>query len=717
MADPDVLQLPPVKAETGVAAVGGVAARRFIHTDEGRGGPKRHLIYEAGADGLRFRAAGATRDRAAAKLGPIAVAWAPAGEAERNRVAARRDAFLRAYVEALFDGPPKRLTVDQVIANAREFLQNLPKATRDLLNFAMRVLEVLLGPDFADLDVAARQRRILDESSGLFRDLGRLRTIFYASYFRDPATFEDTGFKPPPARTGAPKFSDRDDLKMTALAGGERFDWVVIGSGAGGAAAAAALARAGKSVIVLERGSYFAVKDLRLKDTEQYARIYVAGGLQTTADRTISVMQASAIGGSSLINNCICFRLAEDGWTHPDARDVIASWGSKFDIHVDRDKLDRAFLHIEEELGVHEVGDEQAGANGRHLLEAWKNWLNGPFATAADVKAPFRAFKMNFGKQTAAQDRHCWGCGYCNSGCAYDRKNTVAQTLLVRAQEHGAKLAPNAEVVRVVLDDPPARRARSVEVLQGGRRRIVAANEGVVVAAGVGASTEVLRRSGIRDSQLGRKVTCNLACTIPALMPKVMNSWQGAQMATYVDRGTHLIESWFHPPATFAAAVGGWFDDHLSRMANYSRLVCMGLVMPTTDGEVIDGQLSIRLGPDEVKRLRRHVEDVVRLHFAGGAEEVYLPDQTAVTVRPDDPISDIVRRTFAKASDFVMVTAHPQGGNPMSRTAQSGTVGTNLRVHGCRNLFVADASIFPSSIRVNPQVAIMAFAHARFEDP
>lgn len=716
MADQDVLQLPPLKVEAGVAAGGGAGARRFIRTDEGPGAPERHFIYEAEPDGLKLRAVGDTRAGAAAKLGPVAVAWAPAGEAERAQVADRRDAFLRAYVEALFGGPPKRLTVDQVIANAREFMQQLPKATRDLLSFAMRLLEVLLGPDFAGLNVKARQARILNRSSGLFRDLGRLRTIFYASYFRDPATFKDIGFVPPPARKGAPDFSKRDDLKMTTLAGGESCDWVVIGSGAGGAAAAAALARAGKSVIVLERGGYFPVKDLRLKDTEQYARIYVAGGLQTTDDRTISVMQGSAIGGSSLINNCICFRLAEEDWTHPDAKDVIDSWSSDFGINVDRDMLDRAFVHIEEELGVHPVGDEQAGANGRHLIEAWKNWLNGPFATAADRKAPFRAFKMNFGKKTAARDRHCWGCGYCNSGCAYDRKNTVAQTLLVRAQAHGARLVEKAEVIRVVLDDPgpTTRRARSVEVMQGSRRRIVAVSEGVVVAAGVGASTEVLRRSGIDEAQIGRKVTCNLACTIVAKMPHAMKSWQGAQMATYVDRGTHLIESWFHPPATFAAAVGGWFEDHLTRMTNYSKLVAMGLVMPTTSGDVVGGQLSIRLSPDEVKRLRSHVEDVVRLHFAGGAEEVYLPDQTAVTVRRGDDISAIVRRTFDEASDFVMVTAHPQGGNPMGRNAQMGTVGTNLRVHGVRNLFVADASIFPSSIRVNPQIAIMAFAHARF---
>ncbi len=711
MGDSALFQLPPEGVEAGVAA-GGAGPARYIRTDEGRNGADRHLIYEDGAAGLKLRAAGRTRA-------------APAGAAERDRVAAHRVEFLDAYIEALFGTFQPVFPLKDVKKNALDFIGMLPVATRDTLTFALRVLEKLLKSDFTTLDVPARQRRIidrLDDFGGLLSDLGRLRTIFYASYFRDSRAFESIGFVPPQEREDPkpPKFSDVDELPAihtSSLGSGESCDWLIIGSGAGGAAAAAALAKPGVDVLVLERGGYFPVKDLRHDDTGQYARIYVAGGLQTTVDRTVSVMQASAIGGSSLINNCICFRLAEDGWTHPDAQDVIGHWKSAFNLNIDRAKLDSAFDHLEQALEVHEIDrPEQVGENGRHLLDAWSKWLNGPFATAADARAPARNFKMNFG----TGERRCWGCGYCNSGCPYHRKNTVAQTLLVAAQAQGARLVANAEVSHVnieALGASGARQARSVEVVHRGRRRRVAVREGVIVAAGVGASTEILRRSGVTGARLGRKVSCNLACTIAARMPRTMNSWQGSQMATYVDRGTHLIESWFHPPATFAAAVGGWFEDHLARMTNYSRLVCFGLVMPTTQGAVSDGgQLSISLSANEVKKLRGYIEDVVRLHFAGGAEEVYLPDKTAVTVRPDDPISDIIRRTFDRPSDFVMVTAHPQGGNPMSSNGQLGAVGANLRVHGCRGLFVADASIFPSSIRVNPQLAIMAFAHARFSE-
>jgi choline dehydrogenase-like flavoprotein len=60
--------------------------------------------------------------------------------------------------------------------------------------------------------------------------------------------------------------------------------------------------------------------------------------------------------------------------------------------------------------------------------------------------------------------------------------------------------------------------------------------------------------------------------------------------------------------------------------------------------------------------------------------------------------------------DISLNTAHPQGGNAISRDRQRGVVGEDFRVHGTDNVFVADASVFPTSIGVNPQLTVMALA-------
>jgi choline dehydrogenase-like flavoprotein len=63
------------------------------------------------------------------------------------------------------------------------------------------------------------------------------------------------------------------------------------------------------------------------------------------------------------------------------------------------------------------------------------------------------------------------------------------------------------------------------------------------------------------------------------------------------------------------------------------------------------------------------------------------------------------------ASDISVNTAHPQGGNPISRDPAKGVVNERLRVHGVRNLYICDASVFPTSIEVNPQLTVMALSH------
>jgi choline dehydrogenase-like flavoprotein len=62
------------------------------------------------------------------------------------------------------------------------------------------------------------------------------------------------------------------------------------------------------------------------------------------------------------------------------------------------------------------------------------------------------------------------------------------------------------------------------------------------------------------------------------------------------------------------------------------------------------------------------------------------------------------------ASDITLGTGHPQGGNPMSADPKKGVVDSEFRVHGFRNLYVVDASVFPTSIGVNPQLTVMALA-------
>jgi choline dehydrogenase-like flavoprotein len=64
------------------------------------------------------------------------------------------------------------------------------------------------------------------------------------------------------------------------------------------------------------------------------------------------------------------------------------------------------------------------------------------------------------------------------------------------------------------------------------------------------------------------------------------------------------------------------------------------------------------------------------------------------------------------SSDIQLGTGHPQGGNAMGADPASSVVDpATFLVHGYDNLHLCDASIFPTTIGVNPQLTVMALAH------
>ncbi len=630
-------------------------------------------------------------------------------------IAQRRVSFEHAFIEALFGGNPPQGTVEDVLERAMHWIAILPDIARRDVKTGLFFMEIWLSRSFCDLPIPERQerlrKRIAEADFGIIRALGRLRTIFYSAYYQAPTSWDSIGFVPPQSRPGAQPFATVDQLTPVVLTGDEECDWLVIGSGAGGAAAAAALAAKHEKVIVIEKGDYWSTAEIRHRDSEQYAGMYVGGGLMTSSNREIAILQAECVGGSSLVNNGICFRPDGDN-IHPDAEDVIEHWRDKFGVQIDRAKLTEAFDFLWTRLEIAEINEDQAGANAAHLETAWNAFRAAGHGVDSDEHVVFRRFEKNYGSQ--ATDRKCWGCGYCNSGCPYGRKNSVVETLLLDAQNDGAIIAENTIAHRINIGTHLRNKpVKSVQVRQNGNPLRIRPKKGAIIAAGTGASSALLER--LNFAHVGEQIACNLACPVIAKMPNKVDSWNGVQMGAYIDRGDHLIETWFHPPASFSASVGGWFEEYVRRMQSYSNLVCLGILMPVSDmGEVKRGSFRVGLKKKHCEQLRRHVADVVRMHFAGGAEEVYLPTSDNITVKPGDDIEALVEEHLDKPSDFIVSTSHPQGGNVMGSRVDRSVVGSDLKVHGTGNLYVADASIFPSSIRINAQMFTMAMAHARF---
>jgi choline dehydrogenase-like flavoprotein len=594
------------------------------------------------------------------------------------------------------------------------------------------VFVVLGGPLFLIDSVAGRaetiRKRLQETQIDFLQDLGRIRTLIYAGYYGhwEGVTQDDNEHNPVHRQIGftLPKFRDRSapgEIPISLVEGREltHEDFIghddcpasagviVIGSGAGGAVAAYNLAAQGGDVLIIEAGAHFPSQQITHEERRMTSKLYKDGSLQTSRDNDFVVFQAHCVGGGTVINNGIALRVDQPGMIHPDAADVLDKWAS-IGAPIDRRKFDDAYHAIETHLGIDEIKPIIGRNNGQHILNGWKAYAAST-GNPADLAAPAQWFRKNWGPRRDGIE--CVYCGYCNTGCPYGRKNGMAQSYLVNAAAKGAKILAEARVTKINWR-ADGKTADGVEIiLTDGRHRTIKARDGVVVAAGAMASSRILAASGIEGT--GEGLSLNVASPVSALMPREMRTWDEDQMTTYVDRGDYLIESHFQPPTGMATLLTGWFGEHARKMQNYSRLASAGILFPADRrGRVVGNGFSFKLDTEtDLPLIRRAIAALARVHFAGGALEVYPALYRGGVMTPDMDIDAFLQERLHEADDVVLSSSHPHGGNAINEDAALGVVDPQCRVHGKSNVMVTDASVFPSCIRVNAQLTTMAMAH------
>jgi choline dehydrogenase-like flavoprotein len=105
----------------------------------------------------------------------------------------------------------------------------------------------------------------------------------------------------------------------------------------------------------------------------------------------------------------------------------------------------------------------------------------------------------------------------------------------------------------------------------------------------------------------------------------------------------------------------------------------------------------------------RGVEIACRVYFEAGAKKVLPPIFGIEEFTSPDQLTQLARRQV-KPSDLELIAFHPMGTCRMGDDPATSVVNARLETHDVPGLFVADGSIFPSSLGVNPQESIMGFS-------
>lgn len=486
-------------------------------------------------------------------------------------------------------------------------------------------------------------------------------------------------------------------------------DWdgvVIIGSGPGASIMAKGLAEKGKRVLMVERGEHTDLSEFNEDEIEMVSKLYADGALQQAADFRFQVIQGSAVGGSSVVNNAVCF---------DTPKNVLDKWndGNGIDAGLDLSRYTDCNRRVNEMIGVHRIdGTPNTMSREEYLNPGGKKFVAGIKALGYE-EASYEADSVS------ANIKHCVGCGYCNMGCRWGKKLSMLNNILPGAQQKAGaenfQIIAGCEVLK--LKSKAGKITSLIGQFRNGRK-VEIKGRTFVVAAGAISSSLLLQRSGIASGRAGKHLSFNVGSPITAVFPDKIDAYRGLQISHYFKtkpNSGYIFETWFNPPMFQSTVMPGWWDDHYKNMMRYDRMTCTGvLVGSDSNAEVRLGGLTkrdIRYQPTKADfdNMLEGLQLAGDIYFAAGAECV-MPNTFRYHEYYDSKALSLMKYDVMDSSDLTLGTGHPQGGNILSRDKKIGVVDEQLRVYGYDNLFISDASVFPTAIGVNPQITVMTFA-------
>jgi choline dehydrogenase-like flavoprotein len=497
----------------------------------------------------------------------------------------------------------------------------------------------------------------------------------------------------------------------------ENIDVCIIGSGASGAVIAKELVQAGKSVILLEKGGYYEGKDMNQRETDMMPLLWKNAGFNFDDKLRIAIAQGCCLGGSTIINDAVCF--------DPPAR-IRDEWRLQ-DVNFTEDEWDKHLKKVNETLSVYEVTEDELNRNNKMLREGAK-------------KIGMKEHRNNF-----RNCKNCMQCGFCHLGCHYDTKQSVLVTYIHQALKDAnnshLKIYCNCEVDKIDYDNDDNEGNQIVKGVEGNfvdidgnnKFKLKINSKITIISAGAIASSELLLKNKILTDIAGKGLCLHPGIEVIGDFNYEIKGNQGIPMAYTVhdfgntrksddtikewnhDGREFLIESIFLPFLQFSIALTAsgpnLHRELISRINNYAMA---GIVVRDQNlGQIYytnTGRLAVKYEPslEELKAFTKGIEVLGKMWFTLGANKIIVPYKGMSIIENEEDISKLVNRILQDPKNLLIGSAHPQSGNRIGNTSKNSVVDSDCRVHGFKNLFICDASVFPTAVGVNPQITVMA---------
>ncbi len=470
-------------------------------------------------------------------------------------------------------------------------------------------------------------------------------------------------------------------------------DVCIVGTGPGGASAARELARAGLRVVLLEEGP----ARQRFKPNQSHTARYhmQEGGLMVARGRVgFPVAAGRGVGGGTLINSALSFRTPSAVLNRWAAEMAAPQWS-----HA---AMQPIYEHVERIAGVGITREEISGRNNQIVVDGVRKMgLVGGFAPRSTPG--------------------CKGCGICNYGCPTRGKASTNLTFLPDAVANGALIQADTKVIDVLTEGD-----RVVGVVGVVRHPDTGEQVGtvevraprVILSAGAIGTPRLLWHCGLAErmgSAIGEGLHVHAGSAVLGVHDDPVHLWTGATQGAYFVDPTQpgvLPHTFTAPPEACLATlgkVGKSLSEGLSILPRLSGLIV--LVSDESTGSVrsfSDGRADVTydVGDDDLKRTISGLVVAAKVLMAGGAKQVTAPIHgVGFHTNVESFHAALLTR---KVTDLTMYAAHPMSSCRMGLDRDRSAIGPDGQSHHIRGLYLADASIFPSSLGVNPQLTTMA---------
>lgn len=465
-------------------------------------------------------------------------------------------------------------------------------------------------------------------------------------------------------------------------------DVVVVGSGPAGAAVAAVCAGAGLDTLVVEAGSYTAPEDYPADGFTSMARLYHQMGATVTRGRSpMPYLQGQAVGGTSVVNGAISWRLPEDIWASWVEADPALGQAWSFG------EVSRSLDEVEKRLSIQPTPIDISGPNNDLLARG-----------AEALELEHRSIRRNV--------TGCQGLGRCLQGCPEGKKMSMDRSYLVDACKDGARVIHNARVDHILTDRGRAIGVRAGEIEVRSRR--------TVLAASAIQTPSLLWKSRIRKGPVGHNFMAHPGVSVTGYFDEPVRVWSGATQGREViglrREGIKFEALGFDiaVAATRLKSIGARLAEELDEIDHWAhwgaaiKADARGRVRPSwLKGASVRYDLTKR----DMHLIRRAIAILGQMmHQAGarrsapgvfGFDDVVTNEERYRRFEEEAPID---------ARNYQMVLTHMFGTCRMGSSPDNSVVDPRFQHHAVQDLFVADSSVFPTNTGVNPQTSIIALA-------